>query len=305
MIDFSEFMKKDNINEFVHQAYDLRLEYFGTNLVVSYPSPKFPSISVTGSSCAMNCQYCNKKYLEHMIPARSPEALLAICEDLDKKQAKGCLISGGYTSKGVVPLDPFFESIRKIKERTNLIINVHPGLVSLDQAQKMKEIGVDVISLDLIGSQEVITEIIGLDASPEDYYRTLDNLLSAGLDVVPHIGLGFYYGEISGVEEALSMCFNRDIKLLVFIVLIPTKGTLMEKYKPPGAELVQKIIVWTRLQKPQMELSLGCMRPKNLDIDKKALLAGINRIAVPSRRIINFGKELGYLIRKTETCCVV
>ncbi|MFX0064643.1 MAG: radical SAM protein [Candidatus Hermodarchaeota archaeon] len=305
MIDFSEFMKKENIDEFVYQAYNLRLEHFGTTLAVSYPSPRFPSISVTGSSCAMNCQYCNKKYLEHMIPARSPEALLAICEDLDKKQAKGCLISGGYTSKGVVPLDPFFESIRMIKETTNLIINVHPGLVSLDQAQKMKEIGVDVISLDLIGSQEVITEVIGLDASPEDYFRTLDNLLSVGLEVVPHIGLGFHYGKISGVEEALKICFERDIKLLVFVILIPTKGTPMEKYRSPGSDLIQKIITWTRLQKPQMELSLGCMRPRDLDIDKRALVAGINRIAVPSRRIINFSKEIGYQIEKIEACCAV
>ncbi|MFX1253030.1 MAG: radical SAM protein [Promethearchaeota archaeon] len=305
MIDFSEFMKKENIDAFVHQAYDLRLKHFGNNLSVYYPSPEFPSISVTGNSCAMSCQYCNKKYLEKMIPAQTPEALLSICETLNKKQARGCLISGGYTSKGVVPLDPFFGTIRKIKETTNLLINVHPGLVSLDQARKMKDAGVDVVSLDLIGSQAVITEIIGLDASPEDYFRTLDNLLSVGLDVVPHIGLGFHYGKISGVEEALNVCFKRDIKSLVFIILIPTKGTLMEKYTPPGADLVQKIITWTRLQKPEMELSLGCMRPRDLSIDKKSLLAGINRIAVPSRRIIKFGKEMGYQIQKIDTCCAV
>jgi uncharacterized radical SAM superfamily protein len=305
MIDFSEFMKKENIDAFVHQAYDLRLKHFGTTLSVYYPSPGFPSISVTGSSCAMSCQYCNKKYLDHMLPAQSPEALLSICESLDKKQAKGCLISGGYTSKGVVPLDPFFESIRKIKETTNLIINVHPGLVSLDQARKMKDAGVDVVSLDLIGSQAVITEIIGLDASPADYFRTLDNLLTVGLDVVPHIGLGFHYGKISGVEAALNLCFKRDIELLVFIILIPTKGTPMEKCNPPDANLIQKIITWTRLQKPDLALSLGCMRPRDLNIDKKALLAGINRIAVPSRRIIKFGKELGYQIQKIDACCAV
>jgi hypothetical protein len=59
------------------------------------PPNAFPSISITGSSCALKCNHCNGKVLETMVPALTPEELFDVCVKLKNGGAVGCLISGG------------------------------------------------------------------------------------------------------------------------------------------------------------------------------------------------------------------
>ena len=56
----------------------------------------FPAFSITAAACALNCDHCQKKILEPMIPATRPEVLdrkvrhLVATENLN-----GFLLSGG------------------------------------------------------------------------------------------------------------------------------------------------------------------------------------------------------------------
>ena len=53
-----------------------------------YVWPKFPSISITGSACALNCKHCDKVYLKHMTAATTPDKLLKLCKTLKIKGAQ-------------------------------------------------------------------------------------------------------------------------------------------------------------------------------------------------------------------------
>lgn len=280
----------------------------GRALRVYYPSKMFPSISVTGGFCELGCAHCNRHYLQHMIPVLTPDELYQICLNLYNEGAVGCLVSGGSNSKGYVPLEPYVNVVKRIKEDTDLILNVHTGLLSLNLARKLSEAGIDVASIDVVGDNGTITGIYGLNKKVEDYEKALDNHLRAGIKhIVPHICVGLNYGKIGGELRALKMVERINPEILVFITLIPTSGTLMEKVTPPKPETVVKIIAIARLLLRKASISLGCMRPGGLRRSKLDSLAlnMVDRIAVPVPRALKEAEEHGLKIEKYNSCCAL
>ena len=106
----------------------------------------FPSISITGKGCSLNCKHCGGKILKTMIPAETPERLVETLHRIKNQGAVGCLISGGCLPNGSVPIDRFIGAIAEAK-KLGLKVVVHTGLVNLETAEKLKEAGVDVVSI--------------------------------------------------------------------------------------------------------------------------------------------------------------
>ena len=96
-------------------------------------------------------------------------------------------------------------------------------------------------------------------------------------------------------------------EVLVFTVLIPTKGTPMERVSPPLPERVAELIALARISMPDVEISLGCMGPGGSYrrmLDALAIQAGVNRIAVPFTTAIRSAcKTLE--VEKLELCCAL
>jgi len=280
----------------------------GRILRTYYPSRMFPSISVTGESCKLRCAHCNGHYLQHMIPALTPDQLYQVCLDLHREGAVGCLISGGSTIDGHVPLEPYVDVIKRVKENTDLVLNVHTGLLGSDLAMRLSEAKIDVASVDVIGDNETITGVYGLNKTVEDYERSLYNHLRAGIKhIVPHICVGLNFGRISGEIKALKMIEKINPEILVFITIIPTPGTLMEGVTPPSAEMVVKIIAIARLMLRTTSISLGCMRPGGIKRRKLDCLAlnAVDRMGMPTPGALKEAEELGLKIEKYASCCAL
>jgi uncharacterized radical SAM superfamily protein len=131
-------------------------------------------------------------------------------------------------------------------------------------------------------------------------------MLSVGLEVVPHICLGLYFGTEKGNIYAINAALERNPKLIVFIGLIPTKNTPMENSMTIDPTTFLKLLVYTRLKEPKVEQSLGCMRVRLPIYENFAIKAGINRIAVPKRRTIIYAKQtFGLKIEKISSCCAI
>ncbi len=85
-------------------------------------SQKFPTISVTGNNCALNCKHCGGKVLQTMHNAESPARLLELANRLKNNGAVGCLISGGCLTNGSVPLEQFIPVMARIRKELDLTI---------------------------------------------------------------------------------------------------------------------------------------------------------------------------------------
>ncbi|RLF78376.1 radical SAM protein [Thermococci archaeon] len=272
-------------------------------LKIYIPGIKFPSISLTGTYCSLNCAHCGKHYLEGMRHVKKAN-LVDYCRSLEEQGYTGCLLSGGMDKRLKVPLDKYAEEIKQIKRETNLKINAHVGFISEEDLEWIKY--VDAVSLDFVGSDDVIKRVYKIDKKVEDYLRIVELLTGAGVKVAPHITIGLDFGKVWWEYDAIDMLLRYPIDVLVLDVLIPTKGTEMEHVKKPGVEESLKVVRYARA-KFSGELSIGCMRPLGkwrLDFDRGAILLGVDRITNPPRKIIEWAKE----VRDVEIlyeCCVM
>jgi len=276
-----------------------------------YVWPKFPSISMSGNVCMLSCKHCNRVYLNDMQGFTKPERLLSFCKKLDNNGGVGILLSGGCDRKGrMLNLRRFLPVIKQIKNETNLVVKLHTGLVDENLAGDIADADVDIASMECIGSNETIKEVFGLDATIEDYANTFKNLQSAGVKhIVPHICIGLHQGKVIGENKALEIIKeNCKPSVMVFIVLRPTPGTKYENILPPNPDGVKKIVTNAKKLFSNVEISLGCMRPRNNyreKIEETAVEAGVTRMEIPLETTIEKAMEMGFSIKRIDACCAL
>lgn len=273
-----------------------------------YPQPRFPSVSVTGTRCQLGCKHCRGHYLKGMKAVESPSRLKDFCTALDEARGVGLLVSGGSDTRGHVPLEGFYEALGWVKENTDLIVNVHTGLMGRKEAEELASTGVDIASVDLVGSDETIKRVYGLDASVEEYEATLYNLREGGIKhVIPHICVGLDYGETKGEEAALRIVQAFKPENVVILGLIPTPGTPMEHVEPPSALEISRFIASARSRCPASSVSLGCMRSRRDKnrVERKAIEAGADRLVLPSNTTLRWASMKGFGVKHLDGCCAI
>ena len=266
----------------------------------------FPTISVTGNTCALGCKHCGGRVLQTMHPAFSPRELFDLGVSLKREGAKGCLVSGGCLPDGSVPLDEFVPVLERFKRELGLTVFVHTGIVSVATAVALKAAGVDVALIDVVGSEATVKKIYNLKVSLRDYSDSLAALDQAGLAVVPHVIVGLNDGNLDGELSALQMITPFKPAALVIIAFMPIQGTEMAQTPPPKPIDIAKVAACARIMFPQVPLTLGCMRPKGRSrpqTDVLALQAGVDGVAFPSNEAIEFAQRAGFNFSFSSYCC--
>lgn len=270
-----------------------------------YVWPSFPSISISGEACALDCAHCSGLYLKDMVPATTPKKLVGVCDGLVKLGARGVLLSGGCDKKGgMLNLKKMLLAIKKIHDM-GLIIKLHTGLVSDELARKIADAGVDIASMEMVGDAVTIKQVFGLSAKPEDYLATFERLADAGIPhVCPHVCVGLHFGKLKGEFKALDMLADRiKPSTLAILVLRPTKGTEMEKLAVPKGDDVRKVVAHARKLFPKTKIVLLALRPRGekkprTEIEFGALAGGIDGAEVPSAELLAAVKKRGYKVNK-------
>jgi uncharacterized radical SAM superfamily protein len=279
--------------------------YYKTREFNSAPAG-FPTISVTGTSCSLNCKHCGGKVLATMQPAVTAQQLFKVCSDLKRSGAKGCLISGGCLPDGSVPLKPFLSTIAQVKRELDLTVFVHTGIVNLETAIQLKDTGVDAALIDVIGSQETINRVYRLNVTVKEYQDSLLALDRAGLNFVPHVIVGLNHGKLDSEQNALKMIAATKPSAVAIIAFMPIHGTEMAYNPPPQPLDIARVAASARLTFPHTPLVLGCMRPKGslrAATDVYALKAGVDAIAFPNQQVIGYAKTQGLETSFSPYCC--
>ncbi len=266
----------------------------------------FPTISVTGNTCALRCKHCEGKVLETMHAAQTPKELFALCQKLKAEGAKGLLISGGCMPDGSVPLEKFTTTLAQIKRELGLTLFVHTGIINAETAQQLKTANADAALIDVIGSDETIQEIYNLKTTTKDYADSLQALSQAKIPYIPHVIVGLHHGKLQGEQHALQMIAQHNPAAIVIISFMPIHGTAMQKTQPPKPIDVAKTVAAARQMFPKTPLVLGCMRPKGAhrkETDVLALQAGVDAIAFPSEEAIRYAKQKASKIGFSSFCC--
>jgi uncharacterized radical SAM superfamily protein len=267
----------------------------------------YPAISLTGDRCELLCEHCKGLLLKPMIKVTGPEVLVARCRNLARSGRVGVLLSGGSDRTGRIPWERFYEAIHTVKSETNLFVSVHSGFLDHQTAAGLKQAGVDQALIDVMGDEETARDIYHLDGL-HTVTDSIENLINAGIEVVPHIVAGLMYGRMQGEYEALRAIGRFHPAALVIVVLTPLKGTPMGAVSPPSPAEIGRLVATARLTMPRVPISLGCERPRTGEgqvMEELAIQAGATRMAVWSSETVDLALSLGLRPRFQPTCCSV
>ena len=269
----------------------------------------FPAFSVTAGACALDCDHCQAKILEPMIPATSPEMLDAKVRDMIATQdLNGFLLSGGSNRRNEIKYEKYYPIIEGLKrDHPNLKVAIHSALLDERRARMMESAGVDTCMMDVIGHQDTIRDVYHLDRPVEDFEATLAALCTTEMEVVPHIVIGLHYGEILGEANAMDIVARHDIHALVLVVIMPfyaKKGT----FKQPTTQDVGSIFAEARERLADKQVLLGCARPAGMHkrvTDAYAVMAGLDGIAFPADGTVAVADAIGRPYTQEHACCSI
>lgn len=268
-------------------------------------SSVFPSISVTGDSCALMCQHCKGKLLEALIPATTCEELEKKALKLHKQGALGLLLTGGCDKRGRVPITNLIPAIKKLKEETELILIAHTGFISCEEAVALKDSGLDGIGFDVVGDMSTVREVYGLDISEKEYTDSLRAIKYSGIMIFPHVCVGIHFGKLRGEYHALEMIQTIKPSTVIITGLMPVAGTAMAYIKPEPSGF-EKVIKRAFEIFPDTPVVLGCAHSSGKvkeEIEKLALENGVSGIAAPTLQTVKLARENGFEISYYGTCC--
>ncbi len=285
-----------SVHKLLSKAWEVRTANFQPALDCYVPSKTLP-VSVTGSSCALNCAHCGGHYLQHMVPVNQ------VAADARWPGSTSMLISGGCDAEGRIPLAPHLELLATLKGTRRL--NWHVGLVSPGELARIAPYA-DAVSFDFVGDDRTIAEVYGLRCTVDDYVACL-RMLQASVRVVPHITIGLAGGEIRGERRAIAELSNLGVNSLAFLVFVPTPGTRYAACSPAAPEAVAELIAEARALLPTAKIILGCMRPggaHRAELDSLAVRAGVNGIVNPTRAAKSLAETMGLTLVALDECCV-
>ena len=269
----------------------------------------FPAFSVTAGACALDCDHCQAKILEPMIPATTPEMLDRKVRDLIVLQdLQGFLLSGGSNRRNEIKYEKYLPVVEKLKrDFPALKIAIHTALLDRARAEAMQNAGVDTAMMDVIGAQETIREVYHLDRTVAEFEATLATLCATQMEIVPHIVIGLHYGRILGEANALDICARHAIHSLVLVVVMPfyaRAGTFVT----PATSDVGRIFLEARRRLPHKPVLLGCARPAGMHkrvTDAYAVMAGLDGIAFPADGAVALCDSIGRPYTQQHACCSI
>ena len=266
---------------------------------------RYPAISLTGNRCDLKCEHCKGKLLEPMLNAEGPDHLIEMSRRLAANGAHGILLTGGSDLQGKLPWERYAEVIEKIGRETDLFMSAHTGFPDLESCRLLKKAGLKQGLIDVMGDEQTAARVYHL-AGLKQVFDAIEGIKKSGLQLIPHIVAGLWYGKLSAEYKALEIIRDYRPDALVIVVLTPLKGTPMAGVTPPSPLEIGRLIAKARLLMPDVPISLGCERPRDRQgwqMEKLAIRAGATRMAVWSEVAIREAKELGLTPRFQPTCC--
>jgi uncharacterized radical SAM superfamily protein len=269
----------------------------------------FPAFSITAGACGLNCDHCQKKILEPMIPATNPEMLDSKVRHLvETQELNGFLLSGGSNKRNEINYLRYLPVVEGLKrDYPEMRIAVHSALMKEDQARAMESAGVDTVMMDVIGANETIEQVYKLQRPVEDFEETLAALCSTTMEVTPHIVVGLHYGRILGEANALDIVSRYPVTALVLVVIMPfyaKPGTFVT----PETTDVGNIFLEARKRLPDQQVLLGCARPPGMHkrvTDAYAIMAGLDGIAFPAEGAVSVAHSIGRPFEQAHSCCSI
>ncbi len=250
----------ERLLEVLQAAFEVRRAHFGTRVKVCVLQ------NAKSGLCPEDCHYCSQSSVSNAkidkYPLLSSEQLLDGARRAATVGARRyCMVASGRgPTDGEI--DQFCDVTRTIKRELPLEICVCLGILSLEQAKRLKAAGVGWVNHNLNTSERFYPEICSTHTY-QDRVSTVKNVRAAGLSTCSGGIIGM--GETD--EDILDLAFAaREIGMdsIPINFLHPITGTPMEACRFLTPQKCLKVLCLFRFLNPKSEIRAAGGREVNL-----------------------------------------
>lgn len=229
-ITYEEAMKLMNIsntddntmNTLFKAANEIRKKYVGDKVDLC------TIINARSGACSEDCKFCAQS--SHYDTGSQIYDLLdynSILEKALEVQAQGAhrfsLVTSGKGAGTEAEFDAIVKIYARLRKDTSLNLCASHGIITRDQARKLKDVGVTMYHHNVETSEDYYGEVVTTHVYA-DRIDTIRNIADAGLEICS----GGIFGLGEAIEDRVKMAFelkNLNIKSIPLNVLMPVAGT--------------------------------------------------------------------------------
>jgi len=240
-------------------------------------------LSVKTGGCPEDCKYCTQS--SHYETSVGPEKMLDVDEVLaaarrakDAGSTRFCMGAAWREVKDGPAFDRVLSMVRGVKS-LGLEACVTLGMVTTDQAVKLKEAGLDAYNHNLDTSRQHYRSIIST-RTYDDRLRTLENVRAAGVTVCSGgiIGMGESVDDRCDMLRTLAN-LDPQPESVPINALVPMEGTPLGALPPVDPLELVRMIACARILMPRARVRLSAGRTElSREAQLLAMYAGANSI---------------------------
>ncbi|PSR24846.1 MAG: biotin synthase BioB [Sulfobacillus benefaciens] len=243
----------EELLDVIAAAYRIRYRYFQRYVRLQY------LMNAKSGLCPEDCQYCSQSRVATAdIPKYPHKTSGEILEGAHRAHALGattyCIVASGRgpTDREV---DNLVDTIGQVKNQYNMRICACLGLLKPDQAQKLKEAGVERYNHNVNSSEDFMPHFVTTHGYT-DRVKTINLVKATGLS--PCSGVIFGMGET--LKDRIDAAFalkELDVDSIPVNFLVPIKGTPLEHTDLMSPQDCLRALAMMRLVNPSKEIRIA------------------------------------------------
>jgi biotin synthase len=279
--------------DLVHRAQGVHRAHFGGNRV-----QLCSLLSVKTGGCPEDCAYCPQAARYHTGVQAEPlmpvdEVLAAARKAREAGATRFCMGAAWREVKDGLQFDRVLEMVRGVK-RLGMEACCTLGMLTPDQAKRLKEAGLDAYNHNLDTSREKYGDIITTRVY-DDRLRTLENVRAAGIGVCCGgiIGMG---ESVADRCEMLRTLAGQDPhpESVPINMLVRVRGTPLAEGPPVGTIDMLRMIATARILMPRAMVRLSAGRQQmSGEAQLLCMMAGANSVFFGEKLLTTGNPEYG------------
>ena len=236
---------------------------------------------IRDSYCSEDCTFCSQSaFFDTGIDKyqlMSAEEVVRQATDAKKAGAHSYCLVAAWREPSNEDFEKVCHIIEEVNEKVGISIECSLGFLTIDQATKLKELGVIRYNHNLETSESKFPEICTTHTY-QDRIDTLHTARKAGLELCTGgiIGMGETRAQREELVQAISKLNPEEVTVNL---LVPFPGTPLELQTPLSLEEILRTFAVLRFLLPKSIIKISGGREVNLNDDgKELLLSGANGI---------------------------
>jgi biotin synthase len=266
----------DELLAIMQAAFKVRKHYYGKKVKLNL------IINAKSGLCPEDCGYCSQSIVSKAPIQKYPLLEKDVLVDgarkaMELKVGTYCIVASGKGPTGR-ELDQVIEAVKEIKSTMPMKICTCLGILSQDQAERLKEAGVDRYNHNLNTSAGNFSNITTTHTY-EDRVNTVEQVKLAGMSPCSGaiVGMGETNQEIVEIAYALR---ELDADSIPVNFLNSIQGTPLENNKELNPRKCLKVLALMRLINPSKEIRVAGGREVNLRSVQPLSLYAANSVFV-------------------------